>query len=64
MRLDMPLNELLRPQPVEAAKREQDRCRCTIVLHGVSYRCVRQGPHDGIHDAQDRDRVDDGLVRW
>ena len=42
------------------------RCKCTIVLDGKEYRCVRggrDGIHDGIHDADAK--ADDGrLIRW
>lgn len=55
-------------EPIEHALDVQPdnrkRCRSTIRLHGLEYRCARTGPHEGIHDADMHCPTDAGLVRW
>lgn len=57
MRTERTLNILHEP-----AKLERNRCRSTIVLDGVGYRCWRVH-HTGAHDALVK-HSDCGLVRW
>ncbi len=60
MRFELPIG--LEVMNASATGRRQ--CRCTIKLDGKIYRCIRPGPHDGMHDAQVKHPGDGMLVRW
>lgn len=53
-----------RNSTIDVEPDNRKRCRHTLRLHGRDYRCVRGGPHDGIHDADMRCPTDAYLVRW
>ena len=55
------LPSITHPSAFELCK---ERCKATLRLDGVEYRCARHDHVDGIHDAFATHPADVGLVRW